>query len=329
VSENGAKTWRAVGTFPGVPALTTVSSLLASRHDTNVVFAAFNNMLRGDFGPYLLKSSDRGRTWTSIRSNLPDRDPVWTIAEDHANKNLLFVGTEHGVYTSPDGGQHWMPLRSGLPSVAVRDIQIQRRENDLVIGTFGRGLYILDDYTPLRALAGMNAEGLLAPRATRLYVETPFQRAGLGNGNYVGNNPPYGALLSYVLRADPPAGTDIVVTIKDAAGKSVIDIPAPRAAGLNRVVWNLHRRPDSATTTLAGRGGGGRAGGGRGAASDTSGAEGAQQAAGRGRGGPPRQGPLVPPGVYTIQLARRIGGANASLTPVGPLQRLQVVPLQP
>jgi len=329
VSENGAKTWRAVGTFPGVPALTTVSSLLASRHDTNVVFAAFNNMLRGDFGPYLLKSSDRGRTWTSIRSNLPDRDPVWTIAEDHANKNLLFVGTEHGVYTSPDGGQHWMPLRSGLPSVAVHDIQIQRRENDLVIGTFGRGLYILDDYTPLRALAGMNAEGLLAPRATRLYVETPFQRAGLGNGNYVGNNPPYGALLSYVLRADPLAGTDIVVTIKDAAGKSVIDIPAPRAAGLNRVVWNLHRRPDSATTTLAGRGAGGRAGGGRGAAPDTSGAEGAQQAAGRGRGGSPRQGPLVPPGVYTIQLARRIGGANASLTPVGPLQRLQVVPLQP
>ena len=198
-----------------------------------------------------------------------------------------------------------------------------------MIGTFGRGLYILDDYTPLRALAGMNAEGLLAPRATRLYVETPFQRAGLGNGNYVGNNPPYGALLSYVLRADPPAGTDIVVTIKDAAGKSVIDIPAPRAAGLNRVVWNLHRRPDSATTTLAGRGAGGRAGGGRGAAPDTSGAEGAQQAAGRGRGGSPRQGPLVPPGVYTIQLARRIGGANASLTPVGPLQRLQVVPLQP
>jgi hypothetical protein len=320
-----------LGNFPGVPELTTVSSLLASRHDTNVVYAAFNNMLRGDFAPYLLKSTDRGRTWTSIRGNLPERAAVWTMAEDHVNKNLLFVGTERGLYTSPDGGRSWMPLRSGLPSVAVRDIQIQRRENDLVIGTFGRGLYVLDDYTPLRLLAAMNAEGLLAPRATRLYVETPFQRAGLGNGNYVGNNPPYGALLSYVLRTDAPAGTAVVATVKDAAGKSIIDIAAPRAAGLNRVVWNLHRKPDSLTTTLAGRAAGGRGAGGRGAAPDTSGAEAggaAAQNAGRGRGGPPRQGPLVPPGVYTIQLARRTSGA-ATLTPIGPSQRLQIIPLQP
>ncbi|HEV8217463.1 MAG TPA: hypothetical protein VGP95_16555, partial [Gemmatimonadaceae bacterium] len=154
----------------------------------------------------------------------------------------------------------------------------------------------------------------------------------LGNGNYVGNNPPYGALLSYLLRTDAPAGTDVVVSVRDAAGKSIIDIPAPHAAGLNRVVWNLHRKPDSLTTTLAGRSGGGRGAGGRGATSDSSGAEGgAAQNAGRGRGGPPRQGPLVSPGVYTIQLARRTagGGAAATLTPIGPSQRLQVIPLQP
>jgi photosystem II stability/assembly factor-like uncharacterized protein len=329
VSENGAKSWRAIGSFPGVPELTTVSALLASRNDTNVVYAAFNNMLRGDFAPYLLKSTDRGRTWTSIGGNLPSRDAVWTIAEDYVNRNLLFVGTERGAYVTVDGGRSWRPLHAGLPSVAVRDIQIQRRENDLVLGTFGRGIYILDDYSPLRALArDVTADGMLAPgRATRLYVETPFQRAGMGNGIYSGNNPPYGALLSFVQHDEAPAGTDVVVAIKDAAGKPVIDLPAPRAAGLNRVVWNLRRKPDSATVTLAGRGG--RGGRGGAAAADTSGGEGAAPQGRGGRGGPPRQGPVVSAGVYTVQLARRTGGAGAPLAPIGPSQRLQVVPLQP
>jgi hypothetical protein len=127
--------------------------------------------------------------------------------------------------------------------------------------------------------------------------------------------------LSYVLHDEPPAGTDVVVAIKDASGKSVIDLSAPRAAGLDRVVWNLRRRPDSSTVMLAGRGGRG----GRGAAPDSSAGEGG----GRGRGGPPRQGPLVTPGVYTVQLARRTGGSGGPLAPIGPPQRVQVVPLQP
>jgi hypothetical protein len=319
VSDNAGKTWRSMGTFPGVPAFTTVSKVLASRLDTNVVYAAFNNMLRGDFTPYVLKSSDRGKTWTSIRGNLPDRDEVWTLAEDGVNKNLLFAGTEHGVYVTLDGGGTWQRLHAGLPSVAVRDIQLQRRESDLVAATFGRGIYILDDYAPLRTLGTRpTADGLLAPRPTRVYAESPFQRAGFGNGLFTGDNPPFGALLSYTLRDGTPAGSRTVLVIKDAAGKTINEINGPSGAGLNRAVWNLRYAPD--TTSLRADAGRGGRGGSRGAQPDTS--EGAPQ--GRGRGGPPPPGPLVTPGTYTIQLARRTG---TTLTPIGAPQRLQVIPL--
>jgi photosystem II stability/assembly factor-like uncharacterized protein len=329
VSENGGRTWRSAGPFPGVPEFTFVSKLLASRHDTAVVYAAFNNMLRGDFDPYLLKSTDRGRTWTSIRGNLPARDQVWTLAEDHVNRNVLFAGTEHGAYVTLDGGQRWQRLGAGLPSVAVRDIQIQRRENDLVLATFGRGIYILDDYSPLRALAtrqAANADGMLTPpRATRVYVETPFQRAGVGNGLFTGENPPFGALLSYVLREATPAGSQTVLVIKDASGKTVNEVPGPGGAGLNRSVWNLRYASDTTpVVTQAGRGGASGRGGRGGAAPDTTAEAGAAQRGG-GRGGPP-PGPLVKPGTYTVQIARRTG---ANLALVGAAQRIQIIPLVP
>jgi photosystem II stability/assembly factor-like uncharacterized protein len=323
VSENAGKTWRTMGSFPGVPDFTTVSKLLASRIDTNLVYAAFNNMLRGDFTPYLFKSIDRGRTWTSIRGNLPDRDQVWTLAEDGVNKNILFAGTEHGVYVTLDGGGTWQRLRAGIPSVAVRDLQIQRRENDLVAATFGRGLYIIDDYSPLRVLAArqQNADGILAPpRPTRVYSESPFERAGFGNGLYSGDNPPFGALLSYTLRDATPEGTRAVLLIKDAAGKTVNEINGPGGAGLNRAVWNLRHAPDT-TSANANAGRGGRSG--RGGAQPDS-AEGAPQGRGGGRGGPPPPGPLVTPGSYSLQLARRSG---STLTPIGVPQRIQVIPL--
>ena len=319
VSENAGKTWRSMGAFPGVPEFTTVSKLLASRIDTNVVYAAFNNMLRGDFTPYVLKSTDRGRTWTSIRANLPERDEVWTIAEDGVNKNILFAGTEHGVYVTLDGGGMWQRMRAGLPSVAVRDIQLQRRENDLVAATFGRGLYIIDDYSPLRMLAArQTADAVLAPpRPTRVYVESPFERAGFGNGLFSGDNPPFGALLSYALRDATSAGARTVVVIKDASGKTINEINGPGGAGLNRAVWNLRHASDTASARAnAGRGGRG------GAAADSS--AGAPQGRG-GRGGQSPPGPLVRPGTYTVQLARRSG---ATLTPIGAPQRLQVIPLR-
>ena len=321
ITENGGRTWRAVGSFPGVPEFTFVSSVLASRHDTSTVYASFNNMLRGDYTPYLMKSTDRGRTWSSIRGNLADRDQVWTIAEDHVDRNILFVGTEHAAFVTLDGGRTWQQLRAGLPPVAVRDIQIQRREDDLVLGTFGRGLYVIDDYSPLRALSRQNtADGLLlAPRATRVYAETPFQRAGVGNGLFTGENAPYGALLSYTLREAAPSGSRVVVLVKDAAGKTIAEVNGPGAAGLNRTVWNLRRAPDTTQATARG------AAGGRGAAQPDSAAAEGNEGRGGGRGNAPRPGPLVAPGTYTVQLARRSG---QTLTIIGAAQRLRVVPLE-
>jgi photosystem II stability/assembly factor-like uncharacterized protein len=328
VSENGGKTWRSTGSFPGVPEFTFVSRLVASRHDTNVVYASFNNMLRGDFTPYVLRSTDRGRTWTSMRANLPDREHVWALAEDHVDPRILFAGTEHGLFVTLDGGKQWQPLRAGLPPVAVRDIAIQRRESDLVIGTFGRGLYLIDDYSPLRSLAAQAslAEGVLPMRRTRTYVETPFQRAGLGNGLFTGDNPAFGALVSYVLNDATPAGAQTLAIVKNAAGKTIFEVTGPGARGLNRTVWNLRHAPDSSALVASGRGAGGgrggRAGGGA-APTDTTGGEQGQRGGGRGAALTP--GPLAAPGVYTIQLARRSG---STLSLVGKPQRLQVVPLE-
>jgi photosystem II stability/assembly factor-like uncharacterized protein len=325
VSENGGKTWTSTGSFPGVPAFTFVSRLLASRHDTNVVYAAFNNMLRGDYTPYVMKSADRGRTWTSIRGNLPDREQVWALAEDHVNANVLFAGTEHGIFVTLDGGRQWAALRAGLPSVAVRDIDVQRRENDLVIGTFGRGIYIIDDYSPLRALAARSqlADGVLPLRRTRVYPETPFQRAAIGNGLFTGDNPPFGALVSYMLSEPMTSGSQAVVIIKDAAGKLVEETLGPGAAGLNRTIWDLRHAPDS-SAAAGGRGAAGRGGRGAGGAQPVDTTAGAEQGQRGGRGAQLPPGPLVSPGTYTVQLARRTGSTT---TLVGKPQRVQVIPL--
>src|SRR5690606_10584711 len=121
-------------------------------HDANVIYAAFNHHKYGDFKPYVFKSTDKGRTWSNISANLPERGSVYALAEDPVDNNLLFCGTEFGVYFSPNGGQRWKALSNGLPTILVRDIAIQKRENDLVLGTFGRGFYVLDDYSSLRSI---------------------------------------------------------------------------------------------------------------------------------------------------------------------------------
>ncbi len=207
VTENGGQSWRKIEKFPGVPDMTYVSRLAASQHDTNTVYAAFDNHWNGDFAPYFLKSTDMGRTWVSIKGDLPANGPVLAIAEDHLNPNLLFAGTEFGLFFSSNGGQKWVQLKGGLPTIAVRDLAIQKRENDLVIGTFGRGIYILDNYTPLRTLKAetMKEEGVLFPvRDALLYIQsTPLGgrgKASQGESFYTADNPPFGATFTYYLK---------------------------------------------------------------------------------------------------------------------------------
>ena len=153
VTEDGGKNWRKIDQFPGVPQWTYVTDVFASPRDADTVFVTLNNWQRGDYKPYIVKSVDRGRTWTSISSDLPAKHDVWSIIQDHVNGNLLFAGTEFGVFASVDGGQHWVQLKGGMPPAQVRDMTVQKRETDLVLATFGRGFYILDDYSALRDIS--------------------------------------------------------------------------------------------------------------------------------------------------------------------------------
>jgi photosystem II stability/assembly factor-like uncharacterized protein len=204
ITEDGGQNWRKVSNIAGVPERTYVNAVYASQHDANVIYAAFNHHKYGDFQPYLYKSNDKGQTWQNISSNLPKRGSVYAIEEDHVNKNLLFCGTEFGVFFSPNGGTEWKQLKAGVPTIAVRDIAIHRGENDLVLGTFGRGFYVLDDYTPLRELSETGVEkdyNIFAVRDALLYEQSsplglPMQ-SFQGDGFYSGDNLDPVALITY------------------------------------------------------------------------------------------------------------------------------------
>ena len=206
VTNDAGANWTRYDKFPGVPNMTYVSRLLASQHNPAVVYASFDNHKMGDFKPYLLKSTDSGRSWTSIAGNLPENGAVLAIAEDPQTPQLLFVGTEFGLFFSLDGGGHWTQLKGGMPTIAVRDIAIQKRDHDLVIATFGRGFYILDDLTPLRNVnqqAVQKAADLFPVREALMYVEQrPIggKHGALGATYFEADNPPYGAIFTYYLK---------------------------------------------------------------------------------------------------------------------------------
>jgi len=205
VTEDIGKNWKKIDKFPGVPENTYVSAIRASRFDENIVYASFDNILRDDFKPYILKSTDKGKTWVSISGNLPENGTVHCIQQDFINPELIFVGTEFGVYFTNDDGKNWIRLKSGIPDVQIRDIAIQKRENDLVIATFGRGFYILDDYSPLRLLKKENLDqhGYLFPVKDALMYLPGDIKYGLGSTVYVAKNPDFGAIITYYIKEVP------------------------------------------------------------------------------------------------------------------------------
>jgi len=209
VSEDGGTNWRTTDSLPGVPDNFFVNDIKADLHDADTVYVVVDDHKSGDFSPYVLKSENRGRSWRSIASNLPDRHVLWRLVQDHVNPGLLFLGTEYGVFFSVDGGGGWTKLSGGTPNIAFRDLAIQQRENDLVGATFGRSFYVLDDYSPLRDVnADMLQEGsvLFPVRRTHWYVPkrphscaTPGCVDSQGDAYFVSPNPPFGAVFTYYL----------------------------------------------------------------------------------------------------------------------------------
>jgi len=215
VTENGGNSWRRVDTLPGVPGIFYVNEVKASATDADVVFAAVDNHKAADYSPYLLKSSDRGRTWASITGDLPERHLVWSIVQDHVSRDLLFAGTEFGIFFTVDGGQHWIKLTGGVPTISFRDLEIQRRENDLVGGSFGRSFFILDDYTPLRGVTESMLESemhLFPVKKTLLYIpQNPLgwgEKADQGAAYFTAPNPPFGAIFTYYLADELKTGSE-------------------------------------------------------------------------------------------------------------------------
>jgi hypothetical protein len=237
ISENMGDDWRKleVGSLPGAPSTAYVNDIKADLFDANTVYVALDNHKYGDFNPYLYKSTDKGATWTSLHEDLPERHLVWRIVQDHVDKDLLFLATEFGIFFTPDGGSRWIELQGGIPTISVRDITIQRRENDLVAATFGRSFYILDDYTALRGLdeekLASDAE-LFKPRDAWWYVPRPD--LGFGSGpasqgasHFIAPNPPFGAVFSYYIKNDIETGKERRIAYEKELNKNDRDIPFP------------------------------------------------------------------------------------------------------
>jgi photosystem II stability/assembly factor-like uncharacterized protein len=210
VSSDAGANWTKLDKLPGIPDLTFVNDVKWSQHSADVLYAVFNNHKNGDFKPYLMVSKNRGKTWEALSAGLPQRGSTYVIAEDHKDASLLFVGTEFGVFTSTDGGLTWTELKKGLPTIAVRDIAIQQREDDLVLATFGRGFYVLDDYSPLREIKNdiKKNEAIVLPiKPVVLYHEaSPLGYGGagfLGAGYYMADNPKVGATFTYWVKNAP------------------------------------------------------------------------------------------------------------------------------
>lgn len=278
-TNNGGKDWDSIKKFPKVPDMSYVSDVLLSSHDKNVAYATIDNHKRGDFKPYVLKSIDQGKSWKQITNNLPKRGPTHTIVEDHVNANLLFVGTEFGLFFTQNGGDSWHEF-SSLPTTPIRDLEIQRRESDLVVASFGRGVYILDDYSPLRtpqADLQKSAATLFPVKDSWMYIEgsriSSREKGASGSEFFTAKNPPMGVTLSYYLKdsyktlkkqrrtkeikrekesldtpypswdelrkEDNEKAPQLYFEIKDSHNKTVSRIAASSKKGFHRTQWDM------------------------------------------------------------------------------------------
>jgi photosystem II stability/assembly factor-like uncharacterized protein len=243
VTEDGGRTWRRIEarSLPGVPERAFVNDIRADLFDPDTVYVALDNHKHGDYRPLLLKSTDRGRSWRSIKGDLPDRHLVWRIVQDHENPNLLFAATEFGLFFTLDGGTKWVKLNGKAPTISFRDVTIQRREDDLVAASFGRGFFIVDDISPLRELteASLEREALLFPgREALWYMEQhplAFTPGGTqGDGHFRAPNPPFGANFTYYLVEDIPSLKDAREKSEQESTKRGTDTPFPGFDAITR-----------------------------------------------------------------------------------------------
>ncbi|NVK56763.1 MAG: glycosyl hydrolase [Alteromonadaceae bacterium] len=288
VTTDGGKSWRKIdlSDIRGIPSTAYVNDIRADLFDPDTVYVALDNHKYGDFKPYLIKTTNLGKKWTSLAQSLPDKHLVWRIVQDHENKNLLFIGTEFGVFFTVDGGKNWVELDGGMPTISTRDVKIQRRENDLVAGTFGRGIYILDDYAPLRVLTpkALQKEALLfAPsRPVKWYREDTNHSSSDGNDRFVAENPPFGATLTYYLKdslltakqqrqqaekdmlekekyptypsweaieqENQEAEPAVYIEIRDENENVVNRVPGDTTKGIHRITWDMTYAKSSAVT---------------------------------------------------------------------------------
>jgi photosystem II stability/assembly factor-like uncharacterized protein len=224
-----------------------VSRIEAGWKDANVAYVAVDGHRDGVFTPMAYRTADGGRTWTSITGNLPANGPVKVVREDPNNTSLLYAGTEFGLYASADAGRTWTKIGS-LPTVAVDDILLHPRERDLVVATHGRSLFIIDDVRPLEELTPAvraSAAHLFPIRSVQGYEQQPGWTESSGSGVFRGDNPMYGALITYYVSRY--TGQDAKITIENAAGRTVANLTAPGTPGLNRVAWDLKPTSDVLT----------------------------------------------------------------------------------
>ncbi len=272
VTENGGNTWTKVtlSSIKGVPSTPFVNDVRADLFDANVVYAVLDNHKNGDFKPYVIKSLNKGKSWTLINGNLPSRLLTWRLVQDHIQKDLLFLAAENGIYFTTNGGTSWIQLKGGMPTIAFRDITIQRRENDLVGASFGRGFFILDDISPLRSFNSTiaSAEATLFDIKPAHWYKQSNRVGSQGDAEFIAKNPPFGANFTYYMprkiaslkdarTAREKKGNtnfpgwdaleketnqqkpEILLIVKDADNNVVNTVKGHNKKGFNRVNWNL------------------------------------------------------------------------------------------